>query len=97
MRPDAEAPSQTPAGTDDAPAGQGGPGHGPQGALPTAPCSVVWSRGHAYVLESVQGRPRWQGVDDRGRAVQLSCADLQRRGWTRSPRGHSHRSGAATV
>jgi hypothetical protein len=53
-------------------------------ALPTAPCSVVWSRGHAYVLEHVGGRPRWMGVDDRGRAEQLSCADLQRRGWSRT-------------
>jgi hypothetical protein len=85
MRPDSEAPGQTQPRPDDGP------------ALPTAPCSVVWSRGHAYVLESVEGRPKWQGVDDRGRAVQLSCADLQRRGWTRSPRGHSHRSGAAAV
>lgn len=52
--------------------------------LPTVPCSVVWSRGHAYVLERVSGRPRWRGVDDRGRAEELSCADLQRRGWTRT-------------
>jgi hypothetical protein len=52
--------------------------------LPTVPCSVVWSRGHAYVLERVGGRPRWMGVDDRGRPEQLSCADLQRRGWTRT-------------
>jgi hypothetical protein len=81
MRPDTETPGQT----------EDGP------TLPTAPCSVVWSRGHAYVLESVEGRPKWQGVDDRGRAVQLSCADLQRRGWTRSPRGQSHRSGTATM
>lgn len=90
MRADTEAPSQIPARAGD---GQ----QAAQAVLPTEPCSVVWSRGHAYVLESVQGRPRWQGVDDRGRAVQLSCADLQRRGWTRSPRGHSHRSGAAAV
>lgn len=53
-------------------------------ALPTAPCSVVWSRGHSYVLEPVSGRPRWLGVDDKGRAEELSCADLQRRGWTRT-------------
>jgi ABC-type bacteriocin/lantibiotic exporter with double-glycine peptidase domain len=53
-------------------------------ALPTAPCSVVWSGGHAYVLEGFQGRPRWVGVDDRGRPQTLSCADLQRRGWTRT-------------
>jgi hypothetical protein len=53
-------------------------------ALPTAPCSVVWSRGHAYVLERVRGRPRWLGVDDRGRREELSVADLQRRGWSRT-------------
>ncbi|HEX3784925.1 MAG TPA: hypothetical protein VHX38_35130 [Pseudonocardiaceae bacterium] len=52
-------------------------------SLPTAPCSVVWSRGHAYVLELIVNRPRWVGVDDRGRAVEFSCADLQRRGWSR--------------
>ena len=49
--------------------------------LPTTPCSVVWSGRHSYVLENVLGRNRWVGVDDRGRAVALSCADLQRRGW----------------
>lgn len=52
--------------------------------LPTTPCSVVWSRGHAYVLERVGGRPWWMGVDDRGRPEQLTCADLQRRGWSRT-------------
>ncbi|HEX5400990.1 MAG TPA: hypothetical protein VFX16_01665 [Pseudonocardiaceae bacterium] len=52
--------------------------------LPTAPCSVVWSRGHAYVLEPVGGRSRWMGVDDKGRAVALSGADLQHRGWSRT-------------
>jgi hypothetical protein len=52
--------------------------------LPTTPCSVVWSRGHAYVLERLSGRARWLGVDDRGRPQALSCADLQRRGWTRT-------------
>jgi hypothetical protein len=52
--------------------------------LPTSPCSVVWSRGHAYVLERVLGRPRWRGMDDKGRPEELSCADLQRRGWTRT-------------
>ncbi|TWP52216.1 hypothetical protein FKR81_11625 [Lentzea tibetensis] len=50
--------------------------------LPTAPCSVVWSKGHAYVLEGF--RARWVGVDDRGRPHALSGADLQRRGWTRT-------------
>lgn len=67
--------TESPAGTD---AREASP------ALPTAPCSVVWSRGHAYVLESVHGRPRWLGVDDRGRREELSCADLQRRGWSRT-------------
>jgi hypothetical protein len=57
---------------------------GAAAGLPTAPCSVVWSRGHAYVLEPVQGRPRWMGVDDRGRPEELSGRDLQRRGWTRT-------------
>jgi len=62
-----------------------GDGAVPTGAkLPTVPCSVVWSRGHAYVLEPVAGRPRWLGVDDRGRTEELSGADLQRRGWTRT-------------
>ena len=57
---------------------------GPAESLPTVPCSVVWSRGHAYVLELIVNRPRWVGVDDRGRAVEFSCADLQRRGWSRT-------------
>jgi hypothetical protein len=54
------------------------------GCLPTVPCSVVWSGGHAYVLEPGSGRPRWMGVDDRGRAEELSGDDLRRRGWTRT-------------
>jgi hypothetical protein len=48
--------------------------------LPTAPCSVVWSKGHAYVLEGF--RARWVGVDDRGRPHAFTGADLQRRGWS---------------
>jgi hypothetical protein len=52
--------------------------------LPTLPCSVVWSRGHAYVLELIVNRPRWVGRDDRGRPVEYSCVELQRRGWTRT-------------
>lgn len=52
--------------------------------LPTAPCSVVWSRGHAYVLELIVNRSRWVGRDDRGRPVEYRCAELQRRGWTRT-------------
>ncbi|MEV0679667.1 hypothetical protein AB0I60_24390 [Actinosynnema sp. NPDC050436] len=50
--------------------------------LPTAPCSVVWSKGHAYVLEGF--RARWVGVDDRGRPQALSGEQLQRRGWSRT-------------
>ncbi|CCH33724.1 hypothetical protein ABZ816_21990 [Actinosynnema sp. NPDC047251] len=52
------------------------------GSLPTAPCSVVWSKGHAYVLEGF--RARWVGVDDRGRPQALSGEQLQRRGWSRT-------------
>lgn len=48
--------------------------------LPTSPCSVVWSRGHAYVLEGF--RARWVGRDDRGRPLALSGAEMRRRGWT---------------
>jgi hypothetical protein len=54
--------------------------------LPTMPCSVVWSGGHAYVLEGMWGRPRWVGVDDRGRPESLTSADLRRRGWSRTRR-----------
>jgi hypothetical protein len=56
------------------------PGTASAGTLPTAPCSVVWSRGHAYVLEGF--RARWVGVDDRGRPQALSGSQLQRRGWS---------------
>lgn len=49
--------------------------------LPTDPCSVVWSRGHAYVREGA----RWVGVDDRGRPQTLTDADLRRRGWSHTP------------
>lgn len=48
--------------------------------LPTTPCSVVWSRGHAYVLEGF--RARWVGRDDRGRPHALTGAEMMRRGWT---------------
>lgn len=56
-------------------------------ALPTAPCSVVWSGGHAYVLEGpgVIGTARWVGLDDRGRPRSLAAEDLRRRGWSRYP------------
>jgi len=50
--------------------------------LPTTPCSVVWSKGHAYVLEG----NHWRGVDDRGRPQSLTAADLERRGWSRTRR-----------
>ncbi|MCE7012073.1 hypothetical protein LWC34_56075 [Kibdelosporangium philippinense] len=50
--------------------------------LPTAPCSVVWSRGHAYVLEAGLARSRWVGCDDRGRPVEYTNAEIERRGWT---------------
>jgi hypothetical protein len=51
--------------------------------LPTQPCSVVWSRGHAYVLERrAGGAARWVGVNDRGRPEALTCTEIQRRGWT---------------
>jgi hypothetical protein len=53
--------------------------------LPTSPCSVVWSRGHAYVREGAQGRTRWMGVDDRGRPQSLTDADLRCRGWSHTP------------
>jgi hypothetical protein len=58
------------------------PGTNGAGSLPTAPCSVVWSKGHAYVLEGF--RARWVGVDDRGRPQALTGAELQRRGWSRT-------------
>ena len=48
--------------------------------LPTTPCSVVWSRGHAYVLEGAH----WMGMDDRGRPQSLTNDDLARRGWSRT-------------
>nr|WP_133853520.1 hypothetical protein [Labedaea rhizosphaerae] len=50
--------------------------------LPTSPCSVVWSQGHAYVLEGTAGRTRWVGIDGRGRPRSFSSSDLERRGWT---------------
>ena len=48
--------------------------------LPTTPCSVVWSLGHAYVLEG----NHWMGMDDRGRPLSLTAEDLERRGWSRT-------------
>jgi ABC-type bacteriocin/lantibiotic exporter with double-glycine peptidase domain len=52
--------------------------------LPTNPCSVVWSKGHAYVLEGAHGRTRWVGIDGRGKPQSFSSSDLERRGWTRT-------------
>ncbi|HEY8371695.1 MAG TPA: hypothetical protein VIL00_03030 [Pseudonocardiaceae bacterium] len=57
------------------------------GQLPTVPCSVVWSGGHAYVREGGPGRAHWVGLDGRGRPLVLTDADLLRRGWTRTRRG----------
>ncbi|MFL6142638.1 MAG: hypothetical protein ACJ72N_12325 [Labedaea sp.] len=54
--------------------------------LPTVPCSVVWCGRHAFVLEGSAVRPRWMGVDDRGRPQSLTNADLERRGWSRTRR-----------
>jgi hypothetical protein len=52
------------------------------------PYSVVWSGGHSYVLElpDLVGRGgRWVGLDDRGRPLELSPAQLRARGWTLDP------------
>ncbi|MDX8149481.1 hypothetical protein SK854_45675 [Lentzea sp. BCCO 10_0061] len=49
--------------------------------LPTAPCTVVWSKGHAYVLDGL--RCRWEGVDERNRPRLFTGAELARRGWSR--------------
>lgn len=75
MSTDADQPTGSTAAAP--PAGSAAP-------LPTTPCSVVWSRGHAYVLEPASGRSHWVGVDDRGRPQRLSRADLQSRGWSRT-------------
>ncbi|PRX45150.1 hypothetical protein B0I33_110250 [Prauserella shujinwangii] len=58
------------------------PGEPTTSAPPTTPCTVVWSQGRPYVLESASGRPRWMGTDNHGRPQQLTGADLQRRGWS---------------
>lgn len=50
--------------------------------LPTLPCSVVWSRGRAYVLEAVDGYAFWVGFDRYGRPQSLSRSALERQGWT---------------
>ncbi|NIJ12257.1 hypothetical protein FHU38_002601 [Saccharomonospora amisosensis] len=49
---------------------------------PTTPCTVVWSQGRPYVLESGPGRPRWMGTDSHGRPHALTGEDLRRRGWS---------------
>ncbi|MGQ0837768.1 hypothetical protein [Actinokineospora sp.] len=59
--------------------------------LPTAPCSVVWSRGHAFVLEPGRGGARWIGLDGFGRPCALTAEALERQGW--SP-GRDDRSAA---
>nr|CEL14581.1 hypothetical protein [Kibdelosporangium sp. MJ126-NF4]CTQ88945.1 hypothetical protein [Kibdelosporangium sp. MJ126-NF4] len=42
----------------------------------------MWSRGHAYVLETALVRARWVGCDDRGRPMEFTSAEIERRGWT---------------
>ncbi|WP_137811849.1 hypothetical protein [Gandjariella thermophila] len=76
----AEAPSESEAEQSEGRTASGAPRSSTP--LPTAPCSVVWSKGHPFVLEGTHGRARWVGVDDRGRPQRLTGADLQRRGWT---------------
>ena len=49
---------------------------------PTVPCTVVWSQGRPYVLETGRGNSRWMGTDTRGRPLALTGADLRRRGWS---------------
>ncbi|MFC4003461.1 hypothetical protein ACFS2C_16810 [Prauserella oleivorans] len=49
---------------------------------PTTPCTVVWSQGRPFVLESGAGRPRWMGTDRHGRPQALTGEDLRRRGWS---------------
>ncbi|SDC18926.1 hypothetical protein [Actinokineospora iranica] len=51
--------------------------------LPTVPCSVVWSGGHAFVLEHTGGGARWVGLDAFGRPCSMSPAALERQGWSR--------------
>ncbi|KHF43535.1 hypothetical protein [Saccharomonospora viridis] len=49
---------------------------------PTVPCTVVWSQGRPYVLESDSVRPRWMGTDHNGRPQALTGEELRRRGWS---------------
>ncbi|EID56148.1 hypothetical protein SacxiDRAFT_3957 [Saccharomonospora xinjiangensis XJ-54] len=58
------------------------PSQPPEAQPPTTPCTVVWSRGRPYVLESGAGRPRWMGVDHHGRPQALTGEELRRRGWS---------------
>ncbi|OLT43235.1 hypothetical protein BJF85_03435 [Saccharomonospora sp. CUA-673] len=51
-------------------------------APPTTPCTVVWSQGRPFVLESGAGRPRWMGMDRHGRPQALTGDELCRRGWS---------------
>ncbi|PPK61224.1 hypothetical protein V5P93_004964 [Actinokineospora auranticolor] len=50
--------------------------------LPTAPCSVVWSQGHAFVLEYTGGGAHWVGFDAFGRPRSMTPAALERQGWS---------------
>ncbi|MCG8918825.1 hypothetical protein L6E12_23890 [Actinokineospora sp. PR83] len=71
--------TQIDAPTDAPPAIPGGqPAPGTARSLPTAPCSVVWSNGRAFVLEP----PVWVGLDGYGRLARLTPAALDRQGWT---------------
>ncbi|WP_247648536.1 hypothetical protein [Saccharomonospora xinjiangensis] len=58
------------------------PSQPPEVQPPTTPCTVVWSRGRPYVLESGAGRPRWMGVDHHGRPQALTGEELRRQGWS---------------
>ncbi len=64
----------------------GSHGEGTLAELPTTPSSVVWSEGHAYVLEGHGSRFRWAGLNERGRPQYLTDADLERQGWSRGRR-----------
>lgn len=51
-------------------------------APPTTPCTVVWSQGRPYVLESGSRRFRWVGTDHHGRPETLTGEELRKRGWS---------------
>ncbi|WP_222719964.1 hypothetical protein [Actinokineospora xionganensis] len=50
--------------------------------LPTVPCSVVWSKGHPFVLERFAGTARWVGMDTYGRPCALTPTALDSQGWS---------------